>query len=738
MNAYGSRCVSLFVCIASFFFGAATQNLTAQSSPFKVTISSPGNNSTDASPVHLVASYNGSPSYMKVWIDHVAGTALHNTSTVDQMLMLGNGTHLIEVQGHESTNNITYTSSVSITVATQAGLTVSPSNVSLQEGFKQVFTASESPVTWSTTGDGAINSSGSFTAGNSAGSAVVTATDSTGKTASASVTVTTLTINPSSVTTVEGQQQQFSAQIAVTWTASCGTISSTGIFTAPNVVEDCTITANASDGSARSGTAVDHVSAQLPPSDMNYVTWKNDNGRTGQQRNEKILTPASVKASFGVKFTATIDGEAYAQPLYMSDLRLGGSSHDVVFVATEHNSVYAFDADSGGAPLWKTSFLINGATTVPQGNVGSTINPEIGVTGTPVIDLSSNTLFVVAQTLEAGKYVHRLHALDVTNGSEKLGGPKVIAASGFASKEQLQRAGLVLANGNVYIAFASHGDHQPYNGWVFAYSATTLALTASWNVSPGGTEGGIWGGGGGIAADSNGDIYVSTGNGSLNGTTQFSMSIVKLSPSLKVLDWFAPWDAVTQSKSDQDVGAGGVLVVPDQSGAFPHELIECGKLPQVYVLNRDNLGHRGTSSDSQIVQELKNVVGGTSGRQANDHCFMTPAYWEGNLYFVGNNDVMKAFTLNPATGHMSTAPKSKTSASFLFPGAQAVVSSNGASNGIVWVVSASNVLHAYDATNLANQLYAGPTMPFTKWSVPTVINGMVYVGTKGKLYAYGL
>jgi hypothetical protein len=290
----------------------------------------------------------------------------------------------------------------------------------------------------------------------------------------------------------------------------------------------------------------------------------------------------------------------------------------------------------------------------------------------------------------------------------------------------------------VYIAFGSQGDHAPYNGWLISYSATTLSRQAAWNVTPGGTAGGIWESGSGPSADSNGNIYVSTGNGSFNGSTQLSMSVVQLTPSLNVVDWFAPWNAVKQSAGDKDLGSGGVLVVPDQSGSVPHELIECGKLPQVYVLNRDNMGHQGATSDSQIVQELSNIVGGTTGTQAGDHCFMTPAYWEGNLYFVGNNDVMKAFKLDSSTGKMSASPTSRTSTSFAFPGAQPVVSSNGSSNGVVWVVSRANVLHAYDANNLANHLYAGPTMPFTKWAVPTVINGMVYVGTAGKLYAYGL
>jgi hypothetical protein len=474
---------------------------------------------------------------------------------------------------------------------------------------------------------------------------------------------------------------------------------------------------------------------------LSYTTWKNDNERTGQQRNETLLTPSNVNSTkFGVKFSVSLDGMVFAQPLYLSGLTVNGVHHNVVFVATEHDSVYAFDADTVGAPLWKKSFLINGATTVPEANVGSTIYPEIGITGTPVIDAGIGTLYVVAETLESGLYVHRLHALDVTTGHEQFGGPKKIAPSGFASKEQLQRPGLAIANGNVYVAFGSQRESLPHQGWVVAYAETTLAQVAAWDVTPGGSQGGIWGGGGGLSADSNGDIYVSTGNGSFNKTTQFSMSIVKLSPLLKVLDWFAPWNAVTQSTYDNDVGAGGVLVVPDQSGAFPHELIECGKLPQVYVLDRDDLGHQGVTSDSQIVQELTNVVGGGTGSHAGQHCFTTPAYWENKLYFAANNDVIKQFTLNASTRKMSATPTAKGSYTFAFPGGQPVTSSNGSTNGIVWVVDRGSPahLHAFDATNVSHSLYTSGSLVFEKWAVPTVVNGKVYVAGQNKLFVFGL
>jgi hypothetical protein len=799
-------------------------NITVTSSATgpSVTVVSPTANSTVTSPVLVHATYSGTASYMKLWVDHLAVIALHTGSVFDFSEPLANGAHLLEVQAADATTLVVHTTSVNITVATKAaGVSVSPPSANVVQGQSQQFTPSGATgtVTWSISpaGAGSISASGMFTAGATVGPVTITASDSgtvtsgsatanviafaitpnpasvvaggaviltangsatwavtTGggsitNTSTASTTATytalaipgaatitateaaintitatdamntgALVVTPSTANTVEGQTQQFAANAAVTWSASCGTIDVNGLFTAPNVVEDCTITATQT-GATAAATAIDHVTAPTVQG-LNYVTWKNDNGRTGQQRNETLLTPTNVNATtFGVKFSVVIDGNVFAQPLYLSGVTINGIKHNVVFVATEHDSVYAFDSDTSGAPLWKKSFLINGATTVPQANVGSTIGPEIGITGTPVIDPATGILYVVAETLEAGVYVHRLHALDVATGNEQ-GSPKVIAPAGFASKEELQRPGLTLANNNVYVAFGSQGDHPPYNGWVVAYSESTLLQTAAWNVSPGGTAGGIWGSGGAVSTDSDGNLYVTTGNGSFNKTTQFSMSIVKLSPSLAVLDWFTPFDAVLQSKSDKDLGAGGVLVVPDQVGAFPHELIECGKLPQIYVLNRDNLGHQGATSDSQIVQELSGPVGGTTGTQAADHCFMTPAYWQGNLYFVGNNDVIKQFTLDPVTGKMASTPTAKGTFIFAFPGGQPVTSSNDSSNGIVWVVDRGSPahLHAFDATNVSKALFTSGALVFEKWAVPTVVDGKVFVAGQGKLFVFGL
>lgn len=819
-------------------YSSAPVNVTVQAATSgQVTITSPVNNSSVSSPVHIHATYNGSASYMKLWVDHVDVNQIqHNTSTYDLSVALTNGSHLLEVQAADASSGTVFTSAVNINVGTTGTtVTVSPSTTTVAPGGTQQFTANV-PVTWTAAGDGTINSSGLFTAGSSSGSATVTATatDGSGATGTATVTVsssttptvtfvtptngatvtspvhirftynktasymklwvdgvaqtaqhdpqvydisislsngshklqgqahdatagitytttenitvsgtgTSLTVSPSSATVAQGGTQQFTANVPVTWSATGdGAINSSGLFTAGSSDGSATITATATDGSGATVTANVTVGNGPPPATGNYTTWKNDNLRTGSQTNEAQLTPSNVNStSFGVKFSVSVDAAVYAQPLYMSGLTINGATHNVVFVATQKDSVYAFDADSSGSPLWKKS-LLNGGVPIPQANVGSTIYGGIGITSTPVIDPSTNTIYVLSEDLEnSTNYVFRLHALDVTTGNEKFGGPVVVSDPNFQPKEQLQRSALLLANGNIYFAFASQGDHTPWHGWIFAYTAGGLSKVAAYNATSTGSAGGIWGGGNAIGADSDGNIYAATGNGSWNGTTNLSMSYIKFSPNLSVIDYFTPFNEQTLSNGDRDLGSGGFLLVPDQSGAHPHELIGCGKPTPIYVVDRDDMGHLHSGVDSQIIQELPNVVGGTSGTQSNDHCFTSPAYWNGNLYFVGNNDVVKAFTLDPSTGTLSSSPTSQGSFTFGFPGGQPVVSSNGSSNGIVWVVDrTAAALHAYDASDLSKSLYtSGSLGTGTKWSTPTVINGKVYVGTSSKLYVFAL
>ncbi len=473
-----------------------------------------------------------------------------------------------------------------------------------------------------------------------------------------------------------------------------------------------------------------------------YLTWKNDNQRTGLQPNETVLTPANVNAAqFGEKFSNPIDGWAYAQPLYVPNVMIAGVKHNVVFVATEHASVFAFDADSAGPPLWKKSFLGPGITTVQTaGNHLIPVQPEVGITATPVIDGGSGTIYALAQTVENGVARNKLHALDITTGAEKPGSPAVLSDPAFDDKQEFERSALLLANGNVYTAFASYGDIEPYKGFIFAFNASTMAKVAVWNVTPTGSEGGIWMGAAGPAADANGNIFVAVGNGTWDGVNDFGQSVVKLDPALHVMDFFAPFNANQLNVGDHDLGAGGVLLVPDQTGAFPHEAVVCGKNEPIYVINRDNMGKKGVADDNQIIQLVHNQLGGP-GLQDADKCFTTAAFFQQRLYFIGNNDVIKAFALDAASGKLSLTPTSRGSFVFVFPGGQPVVSSNGTSNGIVWAVdqSPASSLHAFDATDVSRELFRSPPIgQAAKWAVPTVINGKVFVATKSSLVVFGL
>jgi hypothetical protein len=624
---------------------------------------------------------------------------------------------------------------------TSGGVTISPTAVTLKIGTQQQFTASAA-ATWTAT-CGRIDNSGLYTAPGvpQTCTIVATATDGSNSQATATATVIAppLMVSPSSVTLLFGASQQFTASQPAAWSASCGTIDNKGLYRAPSTAGTCVVTATATDGTGSHGTATVRV-VPSPPPQVSYTTWKNDNMRTGQQRQETVLSPGNVNAAqFGIKFSDSVDGAIYAQPLYVSNLSIAGGVHNVVFVATEHDSVYAFDANTGGGPLWFRNLIPDGTSTVPTNNVHSTVYPEVGITGTPVIDMSSGTLYVVAETMEGPlpSYVFRLYALDIHSGNDRTGSPVVVSAAGFVSTFLMQRPALLLASNLVYITFGSQGDLQP--GWIFAYDPASLGQVAAWIDTPTGNFGGIWMSGSGLAADSAGNVYVSTGNGDWDGFNNFSMSLVKLDPTLHVLDYFTPWNWQSLAAVDKDLGSGGVLLVPDQPGIFTHELVACGKPSPVYVIDRDNMGHMNPTGDTQVIQALSEVVGAGPGTQA--HCFTTPAFWEQNLYFVGIGDVIKAFHLDPQTGKMTASPTSQGTFVYPYPGAQPVVSSDGANNGIVWAVdySTPTVLHAYDATDISRELYVSPSLGVgTKWSVPTVINGNVYVGTGNQLFVFGL
>jgi hypothetical protein len=573
------------------------------------------------------------------------------------------------------------------------------------------------------------------------------------------------------------QTQQFSATVqisgntAVTWdvdgivggNSTVGTISSGGRYSPPPQEGTHTITATSVADPDQSGSTqvmVEFLSGML--------TYHNDNARTGQNLNETVLTPANVDpATFGKLFSYAVDGYVYAQPLYVSDVPIGGQLHNVVIVATQHDSVYAFDADNRTTePLWHTSFIdpANGVTTVSSGDVSCTdIIPEIGITSTPVVDPVTGSLYVVAKTNENGIMTHRIHVLDITTGAAKPGSGVAIQPSVpgsadpndgnglvlFDSHRELQRAALLLNDNVLYVAFASHCDSLPTHGWIAAYDARTLAMLAALNVTPDGEEGGIWHSGGGPAADAAGNVFVVTGDGTFDaseGGNNYGDSILKLDgQTLAVLDYFTPHDQLTLAGGDLDLGSGGPVLLPDQVVGPEHLLIMAGKAGTIYLVDRNNMGHIGATSDDQIVQSLPNALGSGFGK-----FFGLPTFFGSSIYFVGKADTLKAFTFTD--GQLSASPAAETSTVFGFPGGTPAVSAEGSANGIVWVLqndqfssSGPTVLHAYDATNVAVELYnsgqnasrdyAGPAVKFT---VPTVANGKVYVGTQDRLTAFGL
>lgn len=504
------------------------------------------------------------------------------------------------------------------------------------------------------------------------------------------------------------------------------------------------------------------------PSNSAVLTYKNDNQRTGQDPNETILTTSNLGSGlFGKRIAYPVDGQVYAQPLYLPNVVINGTAHNIVFAATEHDSVYAFDADLTGSapPLWKTSFLVNGATTVSTNDVQcSDLSPEMGITSTPVIDSSTNTLYVVAFTKEGSNLIYRLHALDVTTGLEKTGSPIRLQASvqgngagsvngtiALDEHRERQRAALMLANGQVYMAFASFCDNDPYHGWVLGYTYNGTAFTQSsvYNDTANGTRGGIWGAAGALAADSSGNVFFMSGNGTFNlnsGGTEAGDSFGKMSAQLKLTDYFTPFNQSCLESADADLGSGGPLLL-----SAAGEVIGAGKEGRLYVLNASNLGKytafNGNPCTNQNLTNVDKIVQEFPPRTTGG-IFSTPSYWNGSsgqfVYFTGSTDHAKAFSLS--NGLLSSKPTSQTPESFGFPGGNAVVSSNGATSGtgIVWIIDPGAVLRAYDATNLANELYDSTRVPardaldsYVKFSVATVANGEVFVGTRHMLNIFG-
>jgi outer membrane protein assembly factor BamB len=485
---------------------------------------------------------------------------------------------------------------------------------------------------------------------------------------------------------------------------------------------------------------------------VSVLTYHNDLARTGQNLNETSLTPSTVRASeFGQLFSNAVDGQVYAQPLYLPAVNIPGKGvYNIVFVATEHDSVYAFDADgNAAAPLWHVNFTnpTLGITPAPADALQcAAIAPEIGITGTPVIDPATRTLYVVAMTLEyvADNYVQRLHALDLATGAEKPGSPVEIQASTpgtgdgnttvkFNPGLYKQRPGLLLLNGVVYTAWSSHCDAGRYHGWLIGYDAITLQQVALYTDTPNWDAGSFWQSGAAPAADVDGNIYLVSGNGTFDtnlGGTDLGESIIKLSATkgLAVADYFTPFNSTVLSQKELDLGSSGALLLPDGAGtpAHPHLAITGSKEGRIYLVDRDNMGHFQPGSDNQIVQSLVSAVGPLFG---------IPVYFNNTVYFCGANDALKAFSI--ANGLLSEQPVAQSAAVFSFPGAVPSLSANGSLGGIVWLIDSTGKLHAFDATDL-KELYHASIGSYVKFSTPTIANGKVYVGTMNSLAVFGL
>jgi hypothetical protein len=720
--------------------------------------------------------------------------------------------------------------STTITVNPQNGFTGS---VALSaSGLPTGVTAAFNPTSTSTTSVLSL-SAASSTAMGTTSVIVIGASGSLMPTTPVSLTVATPSVNVSvspaiAAVAAATQTQQFTQNVTgnmgnsnVTWSvdnfaggnATVGTIDATGLYTPPSTGGTHTVTATSTVLTTSSG------SATVAVTDLGGVfTYHNDLARDGANTQEYALNSSTVTTSkFGKLFSCAVDGAVYTQPLWVPGLSIGGGTHNVIFVATQHDSVYAFDADASPCvTYWKANLL--GANENPVvwnevGNCYGDVYPEVGVTGTPVIDPSTNTIYLVSASEVggagaggacsgySGTFYHRLHALDLASGSEKFNAPVTIAASvpgagdgssggivSFTSQLEHNRSGLALNNGTVYVAFAAHEDASPYHGWLLGYSAADLSQAPSvFNTTPNGGLGGIWAGGGAPAIDATGDVYAATGNGvfDANATTMpfndYGDSILRLHPfsgvtpngtNLQLNGWFTPFDQQTLSNNDTDLGSGAPVLLPDQATSPTHLLAHLGKDGVVYLVDRDNMGYFNSGTNN-VVQYFQ-VANGFWG---------TAAFWQNNLYFAGaldgTTDYLKQFSFYPATGQFcsslpcSPSPASQSTQQFGFPDVTPSVSSQGSSNGIVWALderlygyaslyaaggvdchvdpppaacSGPAILHAYDATNLANELWnttqaannrdhAGNAVKFVP---PTVANGKVYVSTRTEIDVYGL
>jgi hypothetical protein len=723
--------------------------------------------------IQFTATVQGSSNTAVTWsVDTVGG----GNSTVGTISASGlytapsqAGTHTITATSQADT---TKSATATVTVNGVVTVSVSPTTATILVSASTQFTATvhgttNTAVTWSVDGVaggsssvGMINASGLYTAPSLAGTHTVTATSVADTTKSASATVTVdanngLAVSPATTTVVPRGTQQFTTTVAVTWSvdgisggnSSVGTITSGGNYTAPFAIGAHTITATSTANSSTTGTASLTVINSSPRA---VLTYHNDDTRQGAYTEETVLTPANVKAAtFGKVFSYTVDGQIYTQPLYIPQVNIGGTNHEVVYVATEQDTVFAFDAKGlQSAPLWSKSL----GTPVPKNDVEG-VSPVLGITSTPVIDITTGTMYVLAEATGGSVSPFKLHALDIATGAEKFGGPVYVTGSvpgtgwdqvnGTITLESscYQRMGLALNpfNNMIEIAFG-HCNH----GWVVAYNKTTLQQSAIFNDTPDGAGGGLWAGGGAPAInDVTGELYIITGTDAPDPPSGYNDAFLRLSENnLSVMDFFQPDDNLSLLiPNDADLGSGSNILMPDNSSGTPHETIGGGKDGNVFVVNRDDMGSFSTTSNN-VIQTLQ------TGTKQFDNIFSTPAYWNGTLYYHSESDVLHAYSWSAGELTKLTA---QGSAFFQVHGATTSISANGNSNGIVWEIDNTSigtgpaVLHATDASNVNNELYnssqsgthdqAGIALKFT---VPTIAGGRVFVPTANELDIYGL
>jgi Immunoglobulin I-set domain len=705
--------------------------------------------------------------------------------------------YVVVTNGGGSATSATVTLTVTA-AATAPTITQQPVSVTVTAGQSATFSVmatGTAPLTyqWFMNGTAAGTNSSTFsiaqsTTGQTGAQIQVKVSNATGSATSNTVTLTVnpaaptapaITQQPANATVTVGQSATFTvtatgtAPLTYQWFmngGAVGTDSSTYTISQTTLGQtgaQIYVKVSNAASSATSQTVTLTVNA-VQTSTVNVLTYHNDLARTGQNLNESTLTTANVKsANFGIVGNMSVDGGVDAEPLYVSNLTLGGGVHNVVYVVTENDSVYAFDADTF-AQLWHVSVL--GANETASDNRGcGQVSPIIGITSTPVIDLSAGAhgeIFVVAMSLDnSGNYHQRLHALDVTSGAETSGSPMTVQATfpttngttTFDPKQYKDRAALLLLNGVIYTSWASHCDDGPYTGWVIGYNEKTLAQSGVLDVTPNGSDGAIWMSGDGPAADSSGNIYLLDGNGTFDDTLNsngfpehgdYGNGFIKISTasnSLSVADYFTMFNTDSESDADEDLGSGGEILLPDLQdgqGNTWHLAVGAGKDGHIYVANRDLMGKFNTNNDSAIYQEIdSNGLGGG--------VWSVPAYFNNKVYYGAVSDHLRAFSI--ASAKLSTPASSMSATSFGYPGTTPSISANGDANGIVWAVenngggNAGGVLHAYDATNLGTELYnsnqaANNRDHFVdnKFITPMIANGKVYVGTPNGVAVFGL